>query len=171
MILVILLAHPPVASMMSLRIVFQGNMDVKTFLYFSNASDLGSQVNSSNDMLDYSIETSFLDCLSPTVEQVLLTLQSAGWDLSILKDSATIITDTDTSKIAHTGNGAGLSWDLNYLALASLMIVQYYLEYHAIFGMIDIPVMSEATWNKTIGWLGKMLMKLLEWHVNRCAKK
>ena len=104
--------------------------------------------------IDSSIETSLLDCLSPTVEQVLLTLQSAGWDLSTLQDSATITTDTDTPKIAHTGSGAEPSWDLNYPALAFLMNGQYYVEYHAIFGMMGIPVMSEAMWNKTIGWLG-----------------
>ena len=96
------------------------------------------------------------------MEQVLLTLQSAGWDFSTLQDSATITTDTDTSKIAHTGSGTGPSWDLNYPALVSLMNGQYYVEYHAIFGMMGIPVMSEATWNKTIGWLGK--------HVNEIAE-
>ena len=96
------------------------------------------------------------------MEQVLLTLQSAGWDFSTLQDSATITTDTDTPNIAHTGSGTGPSWDLNYPALISLMNGQYYVEYHAIFGMMGIPVMSEATWNKTIGWLGK--------HVNEIAE-
>ena len=95
-------------------------------------------------MLDSSIETLLLDYLSPTVEQVILTLQSAGWDFSTLQDSATITTDTDTPNIAHTGSGTGPSWDLNYPALVSLMNDQYYVEYHAIFGMMGIPVMSEA---------------------------
>ena len=81
------------------------------------------------------------------MEQVLLTLQSAGCDFSTLQNSATIITDTDTPKIAHTGSEAGPSWDLNYPALVSLMNGQYYVEYHAIFGTMGIPVMSEATWN------------------------
>ena len=105
-------------------------------------------------MLDSSIKTSLLDCLLPTVEQVLLTLQSAGWNFSILQDSATITTDTGTPKIAHTGNGPGPSWDLNYPALVSFMNGKYYVEYHAIFDMMGIPVMSEAMWNKTFGWLG-----------------
>ena len=93
---------------------------------------------------------------------MILTLQSAGWDLSTLQDSATITTDTHTPKIAHTGSGTGPSWDLNYPALVSLMNGQYYVEYHAIFGMKGIPVMSEATCFKTNRWLGK--------HVNEIAE-
>ena len=54
------------------------------------------------------------------------------------------------------------SWDLNYPALVSLMNGQYYVEYHAIFGMTGIPVMSEATWNKAIGWLGKHVNEITE---------
>ena len=100
--------------------------------------------------IDSSIETSLLDCLSPTVEQVLLTLQSAGCYFSTLQDSAAITTDTDTPKIAHTESGAGPSWDLNYSALVSLMNGQYCVEYYAILGMMSILVMSETMWNKTI---------------------
>ena len=55
------------------------------------------------------------------MEQVLLILQSAGWDFCTLQDNATITTDADTPKIAHTGSGAGPSWDLNDPALVSLM--------------------------------------------------
>ena len=83
-------------------------------------------------MLDSSIKTSLLDYFSPAVKQVLLTLQSAGWDFSTLQDSATITTDTDTPNIAHTGSGTEPSWNLNYPALVSLMNGQYYVEYHAI---------------------------------------
>ena len=75
---------------------------------------------------------------------MLLTLQSSGWDFSTLQDSAIITTDTDTPKIAHTRSGAGSYWDLNYPALVSLMNGQYYVEYHAIFGMMGISVMSET---------------------------
>ena len=113
-------------------------------------------------MLDSSIKTSLLDCLSPTVEQVLLTLQSAGWDFSTLQDSATITTDNDTPKIVHTESGAGPSWDLNSSALVSLMNGQYCVEYYAILGMMGIPVMSETIWNKTIGWLGKHINEMLK---------
>ena len=88
------------------------------------------------------------------MEQVLPTLQITVQDFSILQDNTTITTDTDTPKIAHTGSGAGYSWDFNYPALVSLMNGQYYVEYHAIFDMMGIPVMLKATWNKTIGWLG-----------------
>ena len=93
---------------------------------------------------------------------MLSTLQIAGWDFSILRDSATIITDTDTPKIAHTGSGTAPSWDLNYPALACLMNGQYYVEYSGVFGMMGNLVMSEAKWNKTIGWLGTHVKDLAE---------
>ena len=93
---------------------------------------------------------------------MLSTLQSAGWDFSILRDSATIITDTDTPKIAHTGSRTAPSWDLNYPALVCFMNSQYYVEYSGVFGMMGNPVMSEATWNKTIGWLGTHVKDLAE---------
>ena len=93
---------------------------------------------------------------------MLSTLQSAGWDFNILRDSATIITDTDTPKIAHTGSGTAPSWDLNYPALICLMNGQYYVEYSGAFGMMGNPVMLEATWNKTIGWLGTHVKDLAE---------
>ena len=82
------------------------------------------------------------------------------WDFSTLQDSATLT--TDTPKIAHSGSGAGPSWDLNYPALVSLMNGQFYVEYHAIFGMMGIPVMSKTTWNKTIEWLGKHINEMLK---------
>ena len=117
-------------------------------MYFSKVSDLGSQVDSLNDTLDSFIKTSLLGYLSPTVDWVLLTLQSAGYDFSTLQDSATITIDPDTRKIAHTGSGVGTFWVLNYSALVSLVNGQYYVEYFAVFGMMGIPEMSEATWNK-----------------------
>ena len=43
-------------------------------------SDLRSSVDSSLDMSDSSLKASLLDYASPTVEQVLSTLQSAEWD-------------------------------------------------------------------------------------------
>jgi len=125
-------------------------------------SDLGSSVDSSLDTSDSSLEASLLDYASPTVEQVLSTLQSAGWDFTMLRDNAIITTDTDTPKIAHTGSGTSPSWDLNYPALVSLMNGQYYVEYNGVFGMMGIPVMSEVTWNKTISWLGKHVKELAE---------
>ena len=85
------------------------------------------------------------------------TLQSAGWDFSTLQDSTTINNGNDTPKIAKTGSGAVPSSDLHYPALVSLMNGQYYVEHHAIFGMMDIPIMLEAMQNMNIGWLGKML--------------
>ena len=39
---------------------------------------------------------------------------------------------------------------------------QYYVEYHGVFGMMGIPELSEATWNKTIGWLGTHVKDLAE---------
>ena len=93
---------------------------------------------------------------------MLSTLQSAGWDFSVLQESATIIPNTDTPKIAHTGSGTASSWELNYPALACLMNGQYYVEYYGVFGIMGIPVMSEATWNKTIGWLGTRAKDLAE---------
>ena len=125
-------------------------------------SDLGSSVDNSLDTSDSFLEASLSDYASPTVEQVLSTLQSAGWDFSVLRDKAIITTDTDTPKIAHTGSGTSPSWDLNYPALVSLMNGQYYVEYKGVFGMMGIPVMSEATWNKTISWLGKHVKDLAE---------
>jgi len=86
---------------------------------------------------------------------VFSTLQSAGWDFDVLRDSSIITTHTEMSKIAHTGSGPIPSWDLNYPALVSLMNGQYYIKYHGVFGMMCTPVMTEATWNKVIGWLGK----------------
>ena len=80
----------------------------------------------------------------------------------MLKDSATITTGTDTPKIAHTESRSGSSWDLNYPALVSLMNGQYYVEYYAIFGMMGIPIMLKAKWNKSIGWLGKNVNEIAE---------
>ena len=93
---------------------------------------------------------------------MLSTLQSAGWDFSVLQESPTITPNTDTPKIAHTGSGTAPSWKINYPALVCLMNGQYYVEYHGVFGMKRIPVMSEATWNKTIGWLGTQVKDLAE---------
>ena len=80
----------------------------------------------------------------------------------MLKDSATITTGTDTPKIAHTESRSGSFWDLNYPALFSLMNGQYYVEYYAIFGMMGIPIMLKAKWNKSIGWLGKNVNEIAE---------
>ena len=80
----------------------------------------------------------------------------------MLRDNAIITTDTDIPKIAHTGSGTSPSWDLNYPALVSLMNGQYYVEYNRVFGMMGIPIMSKATWNKTISWLGKHVKELAE---------
>ena len=127
------------------------------FSKFSDLSDLTDEDSFTTDTLDSSAETPLQDCSSPTVEEVLSTLQGAGWDFSMLRDSATINTNTEVSKNAHTGSGIAPSWDLNYPALVSLINGQHYVEYHGIFGMMGTPVMSEATWNKVIGCLSKKL--------------
>ena len=62
--------------------------------------------------------------------------------------------------VAHTESGAGCSWDFNYPALVSLINGQYYMEYHAIFHMMGIPVMLKAIWNKAIGWLGNNVKEI-----------
>lgn len=113
------------------------------------------------DAHDCSTETSLQDCSSATVEQVLSTLQSVGWDFSMFRDGATITTDSDVPNVTHTGRTAP-SWNLNYPALACLKNGQYYVEYHEIFKMTDIPVMLEVTWNKVVGWLGKHVKELAE---------
>ena len=48
---------------------------------------------------------------------------------------------------------------------------QYYMKYHAIFGMTVIPVMSEATWNKTIRWLGKNVNEIAEMTCEQVRQK
>ena len=102
---------------------------------FSNVTILDEVESTISDTLDCSTEGSLQDHSLATVEQVLLILQSAGWDFSSLKDSATIINNTEVAKIAHTGRGPAPSWDLNYPAIVSLMNGQYYVEYHSVFGM------------------------------------
>ena len=116
------------------------------------------------DTHDCSTDTSHQDCSSATVEQVLPTLQSASWDFSMFRDGVTICitTDSEISKITHTGRGTAPSWNLKYPALPCLMNGQYYVEYHDIFGMTDTPVMSEVTWNKVDEWLGKHVKELAE---------
>ena len=102
---------------------------------------------------------------------MLSTLQSAGWDFSVLQKSATITPNTDTSKIAHSGSGTAPSWELNYPTLIRLMNGQYYVEYHGLFGMMGIPVMSKATWNKTIGWLSTHANNLVEMTYEQVRQK
>ena len=144
----------------------------QTFLYFSDLSDNDEAGSSTTDTLDDSAETSLEDSFaSPTVEQVLLTLRSAGWDFSMLQDGATITTEEAIPKITHTESGIAPSWNLNYPALASLMNGQYYVEYHGVFGMMGTPVMSEVTWNKVVGWLGKNVKELAELSCEQVRQK
>ena len=105
------------------------------------------------------------------MEYVLSILESAGWDFNILQDSATITTNTEMPKISDNGSRTAPSWDLHYPALVSLMNGQYYVEYHGVFGMMGTPVMSEATWNKVIGWLGKSVEELAEMSCNQVRQK
>ena len=138
-------------------------------MYFSDLSDNDKAGSSTTDTLDGSAETSLEDSFaSPTVEQVLLTLQSAGWDFSMLQD---ITTEEDIPKITHTGSGIAPSWNLNYPALTSLMNGQYYVEYHGVFGMMGTPVMSEVTWNKVVGWLGKNVKELAKLSCEQVRQK
>ena len=87
-------------------------------------------------------------------------LTNAGWDFTSMKDTATICTIGHTTSIVNSGKGPSSSWELNYPALVSLMNGQYYVEYQGIFGMMEMPVMSEKTWNKVISWLGKHFEEL-----------
>ena len=58
------------------------------FCKFSDLSDLNDEVDSfTTDTPDSSAETPLQDCSSPTVEEALSTLQGAGWDFSMLRDS------------------------------------------------------------------------------------
>ena len=142
------------------------------FCKFSDLSDLNDEVDSfTTDTPDSSAETPLQDRSSPTVEEALSTLQGAGWDFSMLRDSATITTNTQVPKIAHTGSGIAPSWDLNYPTLVSLTNGQYYVEYHGIFGMMGTPVMSEATWNKVIGWVSKNVKELAEISYHQVRQK
>ena len=68
-----------------------------------------------------------------------------------------------TSHIPHTfnsGKGPSPSWELNYPTLVSLMNGQYHMEYQGVFGMMEMPVMSEKIWNKVISWVGKYVEEL-----------
>ena len=141
------------------------------FCKFSDLSDFNDEDSFTTDTLDSSAEMPLQDCSSPTVEEVMSTLLGAGWDFSMLRDSATITTNTEVPKIAHTRSGIAPSWDLNYPALVSLMNGQYYVEYHGIFGMMGTPVMSEVTWNKVIGWLGKNVKELADISCNQVRQK
>ena len=89
----------------------------------------------------------------------------------MLQDNATITTDTDTHKIAHTGSGAGCSWDFNYPALVSYTNGQYYVEYHAIFDMMGMLVMLKAMWNKNIGWLGNDVKEIVKMTCEQVCQK
>ena len=82
-------------------------------MYFSDLSDNDEVGSSTTDTLDGSAETWLEDSFSsPTVEQVLSTLQGAGWDFTMLQDGATIANDEDIPKITHTGSGIAPSWNL-----------------------------------------------------------
>ena len=80
----------------------------------------------------------------------------------MLRYGTIITTDGEAPQIMHTESGIAPSWNLNYPALTSLINGQYYVEYHEIFGMMGTPVMSEVTWNKVIGWLGKHVKELAD---------
>ena len=41
-----------------------------------------------------------------------------------------------------------------------MMNGQYYVEYHGVFSMMGVPVMSENSWDKAIKWLGKHVEEL-----------
>ena len=82
---------------------------------------------------------------SGTVEEVLEVLTNARWDFTSMNDTGTIFTTGHTPRIFNPRKGPSLSWELNYPALVSLMNGQYYVEYQGVFGMMEMPVMSEKT--------------------------
>ena len=82
---------------------------------------------------------------SGTVKEVLQILANTGLDFTSMNDTDTIFTTGHTPCIVNSGKGPSTSWELNYLAPTSLMNGQYYVEYQGVFGIMEMPVMSEKT--------------------------
>ena len=121
-----------------------------------------SETTSSHDDIHSTVDTSSDSGsdYSGTVEEVLKVLTNAGWDFTSMNNTGTIFTTGHTPRIVNSGKGPSPSWELNYPALVSLMNGQYYVEYQGVFGMMEMPVMSEKTWNKVISWVGKYIEEL-----------
>ena len=119
------------------------------------------------------METEANPTVGPLLEQVAKALEEVGKELSVneqrhlMSSSEVTLQAKGNPSIFNTGTKPRC-WNLNYPALAFMLMGGYYSEYDNVFGL---PVMHHTTWEGVVEWVGKHVEKLALWSCDQIKAK